>query len=138
MSNITAFPDAIVFPDGTIRLITFAAKEAAFAATEVRNTQFARSAKEVPDYVPFHDDVPPVLERAGLVLVWERVPVGHYRSNLRKWPNRASASDEVVVYFLARVPEEYRQSAASRAYARHRRRKHNKQTATRGKAGETT
>ena len=107
MSNITAFPDAIVFPDGTIRLVTRAAKEVAYAATEVRNTRSASSAKAVPDYVSFYDEVPPVLERAGLVLVWERVPVGHYQSKKRKWPKRASSVDEVIVYFLKRVPDEY-------------------------------
>ena len=80
MSNHTAFPDAIVFPDGTIRLVTGAAKSWAFTNTNLKNSC---TLSTVPDYVDFENSVADSIEEAGFVVRRERQPVGHYRSKRR-------------------------------------------------------
>ena len=90
MSIHTTFPDAIVFPDGTIRLVTSAAKQWAYSNTNIKNSC---TESTVPDYDDFEDSIPPMMEDIGLVVKWERQPVGHYRSKRRTSP-RAKTSDD--------------------------------------------
>ena len=79
MFNHTPFPDAIVFPDGTIRLVTSAAKNFAYSNTDIRTIFTISRANAVPDYLPFDDTIPEMFEDAGLVVKRERQPVSHYR-----------------------------------------------------------
>ena len=90
MSNHTTFPDVIVFPDGTIRLITGAAKQWAFSNTEVKNSC---SVSTVPDYVDFEDSIPQMMEDDELVVKRERQPVFHYRSKRGTSKNKRAAND---------------------------------------------
>jgi hypothetical protein len=123
MSSYTTFPDAIVFPDGTIRLVTGAAKLWAYSNTDMKNIC---TDSTVPDYVDFEDSIPPMMEDVGLVVRRERVPVGHYRSRRRRWPKPTTTDDAKPVDFMQRVPKHYRQDAMCRAYGRHRARNHRK------------
>jgi hypothetical protein len=115
MSIQTAFPDAIVFPDGTIRLITAAAKKWAHTKTEVKDTC---SADAVPDYDVFTENIPQMMSDYGLVVRREKQPAFHYRSKRRKWPK--STSDGNVIKFLEKIPKSYRQDAMFRAFGRHK------------------
>jgi hypothetical protein len=115
MSNHTTFPDAIVFPDGTIRLVTDAAKQWAYTNTNIDRWC---ELSTVPDYVDFNDSIPPLMEGKGLVVQWKQMPVSHYRSKRRKWPK--STSDGNVIKFLEKIPESCRQDAMFRAYGRHK------------------
>jgi len=74
MSNHTTFPDAIVFPDGTIRLVTDAAKQWAYTNTAINGWC---TISTVPDYVDFDKSIPPLMEGKGLVVQWKRMPVSH-------------------------------------------------------------
>ena len=121
MSNNVKFPDAIVFPDGTIRLITVAAKYWAYTNTTVDGRC---KVSDVPDYVDFDDSIPEMMEDMDLALTWERVPVGHYRSRRRHWPKSATSGGSRVIDFLQRIPKQYREDAMCRAYGRHRQRQH--------------
>jgi hypothetical protein len=115
MSNQTAFPDAIVFPDGTIRLVTVDAKSWAYSNTDIKNDC---TASTVADYIDFEDSVAETMEYAGLVIKRERQPAFHYRSKRRRWPK--STSDGNVIKFLEKIPESYRQDAMFRAFGRHK------------------
>ena len=90
MSIHTTFPDAIVFPDGTIRLVTSAAKLWAYSNTEVKNSC---TDKTVPDYVDFEDSIPQMMEDDELVVKRELQPVFHYRSKRRTSKNKRAAND---------------------------------------------
>jgi hypothetical protein len=115
MSNQTAFPDAIVFPDGTIRLVTDSAKLWAHANTAINGWC---KIDTVPDYVDFDDSIPQLMEENGFVIKRERHPSFHYRSKRRKWPK--STSDGNVIKFLEKIPKSYRQDAMFRAFGRHK------------------
>ena len=123
MSIQTAFPDAIVFPDGTIRLVTDAAKRWAHASTNIDRWC---ELSTVPDYVDFDDSIPPLLEGKGLVVQWKQMPVNHYRSKRRKWPKSTVNNDGTAIDFLQRIPKQHRKRAISRAHARQRARNHRK------------
>ena len=119
MSRITQVPDAIVFPGGTIRLVTRAAKDWAFNSTEIdRWCDF----NTVPDYVDFDISVAQLMKNNGLVVRQERMPVGFYRSNRRRWPKSTVSGEVEVIGFLQRIPIEHRDNAMFRAYGRHRQR----------------
>jgi len=120
MSNYTTFPDAIVFPDGTIRLVTSAAKNLAYSNTNIGKIFSISTANAVPDYLDFDDSIPEMFEDGGLVVKRERVPVGHYRSKRRRWPKSTTSTDAKVVDFLQRIPRNCREDAMCRAYGRHR------------------
>ena len=90
MSNYTTFPDAIVFPDGTIRLVTDSAKHWAYSNTDIKDRCTVCT---VPDYVDFEDSIPQMMENVGLVVKWERQPVSHYRSK-RRTSLKAKTSDD--------------------------------------------
>lgn len=115
MSIQTDFPDAIVFPDGTIRLVTDAAKQWAYTNTNIDRWC---ELSTVPDYVDFDSSIPPLMEGKGLVVQWERMPVSHYRSKRRKWP-KSTVNDDAID-FLQRIPEERRKAAMFRAFGRHK------------------
>ena len=114
MSNHTTFPDAIVFPDGTIRLVTTAARKWAYTNTAINGWCKINT---VPDYVDFDGSIPPLMEGKGLVVQWKQMPVSHYRSKRRKWPKSTVTHD--AIDFLQRIPEERRQAAMFRAFGRH-------------------
>ena len=90
MPSRKTFPDAIVFPDGTIRLVTESAKQWAYSNTEVENSC---SVSTVPDYVDFEDSIPQMMEDIGLVVKWERQPVFHYRSKRGSSKNKRASND---------------------------------------------
>jgi hypothetical protein len=92
MSKGQTFPDAIVFPDGTIRLVTSAAKLWAYSNTDMKNTCTDSS---VPDYVDFEDSIPPMMEAVGMVVKREPMPVFHYRSK-RNTSLKKSASNDAL------------------------------------------
>ena len=127
MSIQTNFPDVIVFPDGTIRLVTRAAKDLAYANTNIAKVFALSSANAVPDYLMFDETIPEIFEDEGFTVKWERQPVGHYRGKRRLWPKASNRPK--VIKFLERIPDEYRKSAANRAYARFRQRHHEMQKA---------
>ena len=83
MSNHTMFPDAIVFPDGTIRLVTRAAKNLVYSNTNIGVVFSLSTAEAVPDYLAFDDTIPQMFEDDGMTVKWERQPVGHYRGKKR-------------------------------------------------------
>ena len=120
------FPDAIVFPDGTIRFVTKVAKQWAYTNPNIDRWC---PASTVPDYVDFDDTVPEIMENTGFVLKQERVPVSHYRSKRRSWPKSAIPNDTKVIDFLQRIPKQCREDAMCRAYGRHRQRNHRMQEA---------
>ena len=65
MSILTTFPDAIVFPDGTIRLVTDSAKQWAHTNTAIDGWCKINT---VPDYVDFDSSIPPLMEGKGLTV----------------------------------------------------------------------
>ena len=101
MTIHTTFPDAIVFPDGTIRLVTDAAKQWAYANTVINGWCKVNT---VPDYVDFDDSIPPLMEGKGLVVQWKQMPVSHYRSKRRKWPKSTMNND--AIDFLPAIPHQ--------------------------------
>ena len=109
MSNQTTFPDAIVFPDGTIRLVTAAAKSWTYANTEIK---CKCTASTVPDYVLSEDEVAQKMEDKGFVVMRERQPVFHYRSKRRTMPKSSNPSEDEYDGHRARFEgmtvEEYR------------------------------
>ena len=117
MSTYTTFPDAIVFPDGTIRLVTRAAKSLAFSNTNIGKVYSISTKDAVPDYLGFDDTIPEMFEDEGFTVRWERQPVVHYRSKRTRWPK---SNDATVIDFLQRIPEQTRKDAMFRAYGRHR------------------
>jgi len=124
MSIHTTFPDAIVFPDSTIRLVTRAAKQWAYTNTNINRWC---DLSTVPDYVDYEDSVAQALEDNGFALKRERQPVGHYRSK-RKTPVKENTSndsedefDRHRARFEGLTVEEYRrQIEMCRGYGRHR------------------
>ena len=66
MCSKTRFPDAIVFPDGTIRLVTRAARELTYSSSTIKELLPIRTAREVPDYFSFDDSWPVTLKARGL------------------------------------------------------------------------
>ena len=131
MTIHTTFPDAILFPDGTIRFVTKVAKQWAYTSTNIDRWC---TASTVPDYIDFDDIVPKMLEKAGFVLKQERVPVGHYQSKRTRWPESTISDDAKVIDFLQRIPKQCREDAMGRAYGRHRQRDHRMQEAAKKKA----
>ena len=129
MSNHTTFPDAIVFPDGTIRLVTRAAKDLAYANTNIGRIFSLSTANAVPDYLVFDPTIPQMFVDEGFKVKWERQPVGHYRGKKRKWPKTTTSKNATVIDFLKCAPDEYRKDAMCRAYGRHRQRNHRMQEA---------
>jgi hypothetical protein len=115
MSKGQTFPDAIVFPDGTIRLVSVDAKSWAYSNTDIKKRC---TISTVPDYNAFEDSVPHLMSDDGLVVKYERQPAFHYRSKRRKWPK--STSDGNVIKFLEKIPESCRQDAMFRAFGRHK------------------
>ena len=77
MTEGQTFPDDIVFPDGTIRLVSVGAKSWAYSNT---NIQERCTISTVPDYDVFEDSVPQSMSDDGLIVKYERQPVFHYRS----------------------------------------------------------
>jgi hypothetical protein len=100
MSVHTIFPDAIVFPDGTIRLVTDAAKQWAYTNTNIDRWC---ELSTVPDYVDFDNSIAQLMEGKGLVVQWKQIPVSHYRSKRRKWPKSTLNND--TIDFLKRQEE---------------------------------
>ena len=86
MSIHTTFPDAIVFPDGTIRLVTRAAKNLVYSNTDIGRIFSLSTADAVPDYLQFDDTIAEMFADEGMTVKRERMPVGHYRSKRRRWP----------------------------------------------------
>jgi len=126
MTSRTTFPDAIVFPDGTIRLVTDAAKQWAYANTAMNGWCEINT---VPDYVDFDDSIPPLMEGKGFALRRERVPVSHYRSKRIRWPKSTLSDNAKVIDYLQRIPKQYRDDARRRFHARQRERNHRRQEA---------
>ena len=124
MSIHTTFPAAIVFSDGTIRLITTAAKSWAYTNTNIDRWCEINT---VPDYVDFEDSVSQALEDDGFVVRRERQPVFHYRSKRRSWPKSTTSNDGNLIDFLQRIPGQCRDDAMCRANAKHRKRHHDTQ-----------
>ena len=132
MCSKTRFPDAIVFPDGTIRLVTRAARELTYSSSTIKELLPIRTAREVPDYFSFDDSWPVTLKARGLEVRQQRQPVGHYRSKRRRWPKARASGNVAVIDFLARVPEAYRKDAMRRRSRRKRKpAQRNKTTARR-------
>ena len=92
MSILTDFPDTIVFPDGTIRLMSVDAKSWAYSNTDIKRKC---TVSTVPDYDAFEDSVPQLMSDDGLVVKYERQPVLHYRSK-RNTSLKKSASNDAV------------------------------------------
>jgi hypothetical protein len=92
MSKGQIFPDAIVFPDGTIRLVSVDAKSWAYSNT---NMQSKCTISTVPDYDVFEDSVPQSMSDDGLIVKYERQPAFHYRSK-RNTSLKKSASNDTV------------------------------------------
>ena len=118
MSNCTTIPDAIVFPDGTIRLVTSAAKDFAYSSTDIAIIHSLSTANGVPDYIDFDSNIPQMLADAGLVIKQERQPVFHYRSKRRRWPKSTTSSDGKVIQLSDYRTKEQRQVVAQRGYTR--------------------
>ena len=132
MCSKTRFPDAIVFPDGTIRLVTRAAKELTYKSSTIKELLPIRTAREVPDYFSFDDSWPVTLKARGLEVRQQWQPVGHYLSKRRRWPKATASGSVAVIDFLARVPEAYRKDAMRRRSRRKRKpAQRNKTTARR-------
>ena len=121
MSVQQSFPDAIVFPDGTIRLVTSAARLWTYAKTEIRSSC---AASTVPDYILSEDVVAEAMEDAGLVIKRERQPVFHYRSKRRRWPKSTTSSDGKVIQLSDYRTKEQREVVAQRGYTRFQIRQH--------------
>lgn len=121
MSTNVKFSDAIVFPNGTIRLISSDAKSWAYSNTDLKR-QF--TIESVPNYVAFDDAVAEVMADEGLLIRRERQPVGRYRSKRRRWSSEKISKGTNVIEFLQRIPEPYRQAAMHRANGCHKRRAH--------------
>ena len=121
MSIITQFPDAIVFPDGTIRLVTSAARLWTYTKTEIRSSC---TASTVPDYIESEASVADAMEEAELTIKRERVPVGHYRSKRRRWPKSTTSSDGKVIQLSDYRTKEQRQVVAQRGYTHFQIRQH--------------
>ena len=102
MSVHTTFPDAIVFPDGTIRLVTDAAKQWAYTNTNIDRWC---ELSTVPDYVDFDNSIAQLMEGKGLVVQWKQIPVSHYRSKRLKWPKSTVNNDDITIDFLKRQEE---------------------------------
>jgi hypothetical protein len=117
MSSHTWFPDAIVFPDGTIRLVSVDAKSWAYSNTDIKRNC---TISTVPDYDAFEDSVPQLMSEDGLVVKYERQPVFNYRSKRRRWPKFATSGDGKVIDLFLHIPKHRRQEVMIRAYARHR------------------
>ena len=83
MSRGQTFPDAIVFPDGTIRLVSVDAKSWAYSNTDIKKRY---TISTVPDYNDFEDAIPQMMNDDGLVVKYERQPVFHYRSKRKTLP----------------------------------------------------
>ncbi len=124
------FPDAIVFPDGTIRLVTAAAKSWTYTNTNINGSCKANT---IPDYVDSDDSIPQMMEDDGFVIRQERQPVFHYRSKRRSWPKYTMTGDTKVIDFLQHIPKQCRDDAMFRAYGRHRQRNHRMQEAAKKK-----
>ena len=127
MSSQTAFPDAIVFPDGTIRLVTRAAKDFAYANTNIGTVFSLSTARAVPDYLAFDDTIPQMFEDESMTVKRERQPVGHYCGKRRTSLKAKSSNASEVEYdnhrarFEGLTLDEYRrQRQMCRAYGRHR------------------
>lgn len=131
MCSKTRFPDAIVFPDGTIRFVTQAAKRVTYLSSNLKELIPLRSARDVPDYYSFDDSWPVTLKGRGLEVRQQRQPVGHYRSKRRRWPKARASGNVAVIDFLARVPEAYRNDAMRRRSGRKRKQSHRKETTVR-------
>jgi hypothetical protein len=122
MSKGQTFPDAIVFQDGTIRLVSVDAKSWAYSNT---NMQERCTISTVPDYDVFEDSVPQSMSDDGLVVKYERQPVFHYRSKRNTSLKKSASNDALDDYdrhrarFEDMTVEEYReQSQRMRAYSR--------------------
>ena len=124
MSNYTTIPDAIVFPDGTIRLVTRAAKDFAYSSTDIGTIHSLSTASAVPDYLDFESSIPQMLADAGLVVKQERQPVFHYRSKRRRWPKSTTSSDGKVIQLSSYRTSEQCQVVAQRGYTRFLIRRH--------------
>ncbi len=83
MSRGQTFPDAIVFPDGTIRLVSVDAKSWAYGNTSIGKRCTLGT---VPDYSHFTSRVPQAMSDDGLVVRYERRSVLRYRSKIRALP----------------------------------------------------
>ena len=129
MSVQQSFPDVIVFPDGTIRLVTRAAKDLAYANTNIAKIFSLSTESAVPDYLMFDPSIPQMFVDEGFTVKWERQPVEHYRGRRRRWPKTATSKNATVIDFLKRTPDEYRNDAMCRAYGGHRQRNHRMQEA---------
>ena len=111
MTIHTIFPDAIVFSDGTIRLVTAAAKSWAYTSTTINRWCEINT---VPDYVEYDNSIPQLMENKGFVVVRERMPVSHYRSKRRtslKVKTSSASEDEHDSHrarFYGLTLEEYR------------------------------
>ena len=122
MSNRTAFPDAVVFSNGTIRLVTSAAKLWAFTNTSIDGWC---TVSTVPDYVQFDDSISKLMGNKGFVVMREKQPVFHYRSKRKISPieKSSNASEDEYDNHRARFDgltlEEYReQIRVQSAYAK--------------------
>lgn len=124
MSVQISFPGVIVFPDGTIRLVTRAAKDLAYANTNIAKIFSLSTKSAVPDYLMFDPTIPQMFVDAGFTVKWERQPVEHYRARRRRWSRAATSKNATVIDFLERIPDEYRNDAMCRAYGGHRQRNH--------------
>ena len=134
MFSHTKFPDVIVFPDGTIRLVTRAAKELAYSNTNIGVIFSLSTAKAVPDYLAFDGTIPQMFEDDGMTVKWERQPVFYYRSKKRVLPKAISCENSTDDYdrhrarFVGMDVEQYRkQCRTNRAYARFRKHHHKMQ-----------
>jgi hypothetical protein len=122
MSNYTIFPDAIVLPDGTIRLVTSVAKHWAYTNTSIDRWC---ELSTVPDNVDFEDSVARAIETDGFVVKHERQTVFHYRSKRRTSLKTKTSNDLEDDYdrhragFEGMTVEQYRKQCQTMcAYAR--------------------
>jgi len=131
MSSHTRFPDAIVFPDGTIRLVSVDAKSWAYSNTQIKKRC---TISTVPDYIIFSDSIPQMMNDNGLVVKHEKQPVFHYRSKRKALPKAIPCENSTDDYdrhrarFVGMDVEQYRkQSRTMRAYSAFRARHHRMQ-----------
>ena len=106
MSVQQSFPDVIVFPDDTIRLVTRAAKDFAYANTDIAKIFSLSTAASVPDYLLFDPTIPEMFEDGGMSVKWERMPVAHYQGKRRRWPKSKVSNRPKVIEHMGHMSKE--------------------------------
>ena len=98
MSIGQTFPDAIVFPDGIIRLLSVDAKSWAYSNTKLKDYCTVNT---VADYVVFDCSVPQMMSDDGLVVRYAKHTVWQYKDRRKAQLKTGCA---VVTYLTACTP----------------------------------